>query len=830
MLLAAAAAWLALLADASSADSATGYLPLPWLLVAGLFFVAEASALHIEIRRETHSLSLSGIPLLLGLLALGPVPLIAARLAGSATALVFVRRRAGLKLAWNLALYALEASAAVLIASIALRDGPPAQMADWVTLLSAVLLAELIGLLSVPVVIMLAEFKVQLAMYAQVGRSQLIALVSTTFGVVTAAAMLDQVWLATFAVVPIIGVALLLRLHGQLGKEHHDLQQVHGFTNAITGRDPLDTGLSQLATILRSDLAGVAVRQEDGQFSVRLLLGDAYADRMLELDHDPAVGGRTDEEALAPFADGSESANRLIRLDADTPPCIPGELVRLLGGRSGLATPISGPGQGEAYVLLANRLGTSSTYGKDEARLFASLATNLGARLSADHLLEQLETQARIDALTGLVNRNTLEAELDRRVGSECDSGGAVLLLDLDRFKDINDSLGHQVGDEVLRAFANRIRGQVRANDLAGRLGGDEFTIILADCADDARLEANVASLAQRLNQPLEIDGITLELGASIGIARWPNDATTGTELLRQADIAMYEAKRTHQPWVRYRAELDHANTGHLALLGQLREGLTAGELQIHLQPQVRTGSLELVGAEALLRWYHPTEGLVPPGIFIPLAEQSNLAGPITRHVISQGVMAVRRLEAMNIEASVSVNLTARDLLDRTLPANIAGSVAAGGVDPSRLIFEVTEGSLIVDIDTAIRHLHAIRELGCRTSVDDFGTGYASLQYLQRLPIDEVKIDRSFIAKSAVDPNSKAIVRAMTRLVHELGLEVVAEGIDDLGTLDLLRQLGCDTIQGYLVAKAMPVDDFLRWATIPVAIDGAAVWAASDQL
>ncbi|MDH3684214.1 MAG: hypothetical protein OEV40_30200, partial [Acidimicrobiia bacterium] len=242
---------LALLAIGSTATW-TAYLALPWWVIAGSFFVVEATALHIEIRRETHSLSLSGIPLLLGLLSLSPVALLLARLTGNGMALVLVRRRLGLKLGWNLALYTLETSVAALIAAVALSSGRPVTINAWVLLLAAVLAAELIGLISVPIVIMISEGELRLSLFGQIGRSQLIAVVSATFGTVTAAAMIDLPWLAAFAFVPLVGVAALLRMFGRLGKEHHDLQQLHSFTTAIAGRDPLDAGLEQLATILRA--------------------------------------------------------------------------------------------------------------------------------------------------------------------------------------------------------------------------------------------------------------------------------------------------------------------------------------------------------------------------------------------------------------------------------------------------------------------------------------------------------------------------------------------------------------------------------------------------
>jgi diguanylate cyclase (GGDEF)-like protein len=442
-------------------------------------------------------------------------------------------------------------------------------------------------------------------------------------------------------------------------------------------------------------------------------------------------------------------------------------------------------------------------------RLFSSLAATLGSRLSTDRLLDQLEIQARTDPLTGLANRGAIEADLDRRISDG--RTGAVLLLDLDRFKDVNDSLGHQFGDQLLRLVAERLDQHVRASDLAGRLGGDEFAIVI-DRPESDDLAPQINGLTSRLTAPVNLDGVTLEIGSSIGVACWPDDATSSADLLRLADIAMYEAKRTHKRWIRYDPSIDHASADRLALLGQVRDAIANRELLSHLQPQVGTHGLELVGAEALLRWNHPDRGLVPPNEFIPLAEHSSLASSITQHVINEAIDAVTRLHGEDHELRIWVNLTARDLLDESLAPALAVSILRSGIAPERLGFEVTEGSLIINLETAIATLGALQRLGCGTAIDDFGTGYASLRYLQRLPISEVKIDRSFVANATTNPSSAAIVRSTTRLVQDLGMTVVAEGVEDQPTLDLLRRIGCDTVQGYFVSPPVDLDSFIAWA------------------
>lgn len=770
------------------------HLPVPWVVLGAGFFVAEATALHIEIRREAHSLSLSGLPLLLGILSVSPVTLVLVRLAGSALALAAVRRRTGLKLIWNLSLFAAETAAAIAVASFALSGGPPATILDWLLLLAAVLIAELIGLVAVPIVIMVAEGELRLPLFAQIGRSQLIAAVSSTFAMVVAGAMLYSLRLSVFAVMPVLGFAALLRLHGQLGKEHHDLQQLHGFTKAIGGRSSLDTGLRELCSILRIRGAAVAVLGEDDSFSVRAYIDDELISSTVTTSGFPI-----------------EASKNVIRVEPDTGSRALKAIVDELGGQRGLGLRVSKVTEEHRYIVVFDRLGATEHFGDDEVRLFGSMAATFGARLSADRLLERLEIQARIDPLTGLANRHTLELALDERL-REAGRAGAVLLLDLDRFKDVNDSLGHQFGDQLLRTVAARLQNQVRDGDLAARLGGDEFAVIFDDFPSGEELERRVNDLAAHLGQPLDLDGITLELGVSIGMAHWPTDAESSVDLLRLADIAMYEAKRTHQQWVRYEPTIDHANADRLSLMGQLRDAIDTNQLEIYLQPQVLTSDLSLIGAEALLRWNHPVLGMVPPGEFLPLAEHSSIAGELTRHVLAATLEAGNLLREMNLDLVLSMNLTSRDLLDRTLTQVVSKALAAHGVPGNRIGFEVTESSLIVDIDTAIANLAALRELGCRTSVDDFGTGYASLQYIQRLPIDEVKIDQSFVAGAATNTNDEAIVRSTTRLMQDLGLEVVAEGVEDDATLELIRDIGCDITQGYLVSRPLPVAEFAAFA------------------
>ncbi|MEM9203288.1 MAG: EAL domain-containing protein [Actinomycetota bacterium] len=773
--------------------SPTPILVVPPVVLILAFAATEATALHIESRRETHGISMSAFPLLIGLLAVSPVMLVATRLIGAGFSLAFVRGRRGMQLLWTTAIFAAETAVAALIAAVVLVDGTVTGSADWLVLLGALLAAELVSFVAIPLFIALSEGDYQQSLFAQVARSQAIAAMGAAFAILVAAAAIETPALLVLGVVPSIGVSLLMRFAGMLGKKYADLTQLHHFTAAIGGAKPDEVGLQQLTDTLRARGAVLALPRVDGDHDVRSLIDGVRNDHLLRFTGLAASGAKPTRV-----------------LDDDAGPN--GALLRLFNASNGLVADLQGIDGG--FALVFDRTGTAPRFSPEERELFGSMAATLGSRLSADTLLRKLETQARIDTLTGLANRSTFEAGLETRL-ADPDSRGAVLIIDLDRFKEVNDSLGHGFGDEVLRTIANRLSSVVADGGIAARLGGDEFAVIIDD-NQLAPLSDRLDRIADTLSMPIELDGIVLDLGGSIGVAEWPAHGTSTVALLRDADIAMYEAKRRHESWVRFDPSLDsHGATDRLALMGQLRDAITNGELTVFYQPQVRSTNGYVVGAEALVRWIHPTNGIIPPDEFINHAEHSNVAGFLTRFVIESAATAAKRLADLDQDVVVSINLTSRDLLDRTLPEFVAAEVERQQISAHLLGFEVTETSVIADIDAAIANLGALRDLGCKTSVDDFGTGHASLRYLQRLPLDEAKIDRSFVEALTTNAGDEAIVRSMTVLFHELGLEVVAEGAEDDATMAMLAGFGCDLIQGYHVSPPVPLDDFLRFSTQP---------------
>ncbi len=419
---------------------------------------------------------------------------------------------------------------------------------------------------------------------------------------------------------------------------------------------------------------------------------------------------------------------------------------------------------------------------------------------------------ARHDVLTALPNRayllEQLQAALDTRVPDE--PTVAVLLIDLDRFKEINDTLGHETGDELLQQVGCRIADQLTRSGLAGsvaRLGGDEFAVLLQHVGADA---AGVAArVLESLHHPFEIGGIELAVEASIGLAWAPEHGTEAGALLRHADVAMYEAKEHRGTFAVYDSRSDVSSLARITLLNELRQALEEDQLVLHYQPKEQLSDGSICSVEALVRWQHPDRGIIPPSEFLPLVEQTGLITALTTRVLDQAVRQLRAWSDEGRDLAVSINLSARNLVDHGLPDLVAQRLAQHGVDPRRLEVEVTETNAMTDPVRASEILRRLAALGVSVSVDDYGTGYSSLSYLRSLPVDTLKIDRSFVTPMLLDEGNAVIVRSTIELAHNLGLRVVAEGVEDEATREALAMLGCHLAQGYYLSRPLPADELV---------------------
>ncbi|MCM2327015.1 MAG: EAL domain-containing protein [Lysobacter sp.] len=452
----------------------------------------------------------------------------------------------------------------------------------------------------------------------------------------------------------------------------------------------------------------------------------------------------------------------------------------------------------------------------EDAELAENLLRIFAARASGEmergHDLRALEHLAHHDPLTGLPNRIRLRQCVESGL-AEGGIAGALLLIDLDRFKEINDTLGHPVGDVLLRRVASTLReGADRfPHACVARLGGDEFAVWIPGAGDAQAAEQAARHVLASLTAPIDIEGYRLEIGASVGVALAPAHADTSSGLLRCADVAMYAAKRTGSSHAIYDASQDPYSTERLALLSDLGTAVRDGQLRVHYQPRVRLADGAVQGFEALVRWQHPRLGLLPPSRFVPLAELSDVIRPLTYWVLAESLHQQREWRDRGIDLRLAVNLSARHLIDEACASRIAEMVARTGVEPSSLELEITESAIIADPERAGATLERIRALGVRVAVDDFGTGFSSMSHLKRLPLTALKIDVSFVRQMLASPADRAIVESTIHLAHDLGLSVIAEGIEDEATMAALRAHGCDEGQGFFIGHPMTAADATAW-------------------
>jgi diguanylate cyclase (GGDEF)-like protein len=456
-----------------------------------------------------------------------------------------------------------------------------------------------------------------------------------------------------------------------------------------------------------------------------------------------------------------------------------------------------------------------------------SLAVLVMFGFSARAHRRQVEVLAATDVLTGLPNRNAFtgrtrtalaeDASHRRRPDRQRLGRATVLVVNLDGFRDVNEQLGHRIGDRLLTHVAQRLRSSVREHDFVARLGGDEFAVLLRD-TDPAIGEHIAARLTDAFDAPFVIDDVTVDLEVSIGVAT-ASPGEDAPAVLRHADTAMNLAKQQRLGFRRFTVGAIDDSNARLGLLGDLRRALDAGdEITLHYQPKTDLASGSLAGVEALARWQHPVKGPISPGEFIPVLEATTLIHKFTHQVLTQALRQARAWLDAGHRIPVAVNISTRSLLDTGFPERLAALLRQAGVPGDQLCIEVTEHSIMTDPNTAIETLHRIRGLGVKTSIDDYGTGYSSMTYLRLLPLDELKIDRSFVQDLSRDHSNRALVASTVELGHNLGLAVVAEGIEDADTLAALRGIGCDLAQGFYLARPMTAEALTHSLARPAAL------------
>ncbi len=425
-----------------------------------------------------------------------------------------------------------------------------------------------------------------------------------------------------------------------------------------------------------------------------------------------------------------------------------------------------------------------------------------------------LKHQSLHDALTGLPNRALFNEAFTEtlRIAQEKGRRLTLLYMDLDRFREINDTFGYRWGDVILQQVAPRFQGALRKSDTLARLNGDEFVVLLPSVSDTAGATRLARRMLQVLEAPFLVEGHKVTVGASIGVVFYPDHGADGETLMRRADMTMHLAKEAGSGYAFYTQEQeDRYNPNRLVLISDLRQAVEQEQLLLYYQPKADIASRIVSQVEALIRWRHPQQGLIPPDRFIPVAEQTGLIRSISRWALNEGIRQCRIWQQNGVELHVAVNLSMRDLQDAQIPRIIAGLLESWSVSPTSLEVEITETAIAADMESTLKTLSELRTMGVSIAIDDFGTGYSSLALLRRLPLNTLKIDKSFVQGLTTDENDAAIVRATIELGHNLGLKIVAEGVEDQATWDALAALGCDIVQGYLLSRPIPPTDLAHW-------------------
>jgi diguanylate cyclase (GGDEF)-like protein len=777
-------------------ESAVQEQRLSPLVLALLFAAAEIGVFHVYIRRQAQSFSLMEIPLVLGLLFTSPLALVAARLAGSAVALVAHRRQPPLKVAFNLAMFALETTVAGAFLRLMIGDRDPLGPWGWASTVLTVLLCLVLSSVAISLVIAVSSGsspRQQLARIAGVGT--VTSLLAADLGLVVAL-VLQQGSSSGWLLAPgVLVIGFVVAHQGHLQARVELLEQAHQFGTEVAGRLDAETGdahlLDRACELLRAGWAELAYLDETGE-------------HVVVTTHDGEI------EELRGSAAATVAAVRRRELGSEDSVLVPGT------ARSSAVIVASLPDPAaDGTLAIGDRKGPADGFAHSDLLLVGGLAGHAAVALRNRRLLRRLqreieegEHRSLHDSLTGLPNRTLVDVELDEALTRRgLDDAVGVLLIDLNRFKEVNDTLGHHEGDRLLVEVAARIRRAAPAASLVGRLGGDEFAVVL-QCERTDEVELVAAAVTDALAEPFSLAELQLDVGASIGIALSPLHGEDRPTLLQRADVAMYAAKARGTGVEVYDPTLDRNSPERLTLVAELRAAIENGDIGVEYQPVVDLRTGEVAGVEALARWHHLRLGPVPPTTFIPIAESTGLIASLTRLVLVRALRQARDWRAEGFPLGVSVNLSVRDLTD-DLPVLVQDQLDLLELPADTLTLEVTESSIMVDPARTIALVHRLSAMGVRISIDDFGTGYSSLSQLHWLPVDEVKIDRSFI--EALSRGDAAIVRAVIDLARNLGLRAVAEGVEDGATYQLLKALDCDLVQGWFISRPRSPAQLLRW-------------------
>jgi diguanylate cyclase (GGDEF)-like protein len=630
---------------------------------------------------------------------------------------------------------------------------------------------------------------------------------------------------AALSVVPVLGLGALLAVQYRHEVQQRGVDQARAQAELIArllGETQLE-GHDLRAGLSRGERERLRVfaASEVRTGNVTRLRLRAPDQRVVFSDDGSGLGGGVDEEA-AEALDGTSEAE-ITRLNDDSVDVGPAG-ARVVEVYAAVRDPRTQAVIGVLEVYLPYET-ISTELGAGLHRLYLALAIGLGllylllAGLSGwttrrlGQNAAKYEHLAKHDPLTDLPNRTQFAHRIGQEIAAVERHGGgaAVVLIDLDRFREINDTLGHHNGDVLLTRIAARLAWSVRPQDTLARLGGDEFGLVLPGISDPAQIEAALTEVRAAIETEVDLGGLPISLDASLGVVFIPQDGHDPDVLLQRADVAMYVAKRAHGGIACYDVAQDHYNPERLALVSELRRAVQQGELRLHYQPQLHQPSGTIRTLEALIRWQHPTRGLLLPDEFVPIAEQTGLIDEVTRWVLDSALASLCEWRSQTPDLVVAVNISARSLQHLQLPRMVLDALERVGAEPDWLLLEITETALVTDAERAATVLGELSAAGLRLSLDDFGQGYTSLSQLNELPLSELKIDKSFVLNMLQSPGDAAIVRSVIDLAHNLGMDVVAEGVEQAEAVQGLLDLGCDTAQGYWLCRPLPADQIAPW-------------------
>jgi diguanylate cyclase (GGDEF)-like protein len=786
---------------------------IPVWLVAGGFYLAEARVIHLHIGRSAHSFSMSELPLVVGLFLVSPPAFIVARVVGSGLALYFNRRQRSVKLAFNLAQFSLASVISVAIIHAAVPADGSFGPALWIAVLVVALVENVIGVLSVSTAISLAEGTAQYRRIPEMLKIGIVVSLTNAslalMGLTVLWANPGSVWLF---VLPTITAALAYRAYISERQQHESIELLYESTRILQRSPQLDTAIVSLLDharkMFRADVAEIRLLpRHDGDEIMRCQVGPGDTVVIME-----PVGQALADPILVRAV--SERQGRLV----DLPATEGSDGLGRRNGRKALVAPLLGESTLVGTLLVSDSLNDISTFEPEDLKLFETLANHTAIALEngrleqsleqLGRLKEELHHQASHDPLTGLANRSLFTQVVASRLESRDPNGTVpiVLFVDLDDFKLVNDSLGHAAGDALLVAVGDRLGSVLRSSDMAARLGGDEFAVLLRD-TPDMKASMRVANrLTAAMGSFFEIEGRDVNVRASVGVAAGRPGVDTAGDLLRNADVAMYSAKaRGKGRVVVFEPSMHEAVMARAQLSADLEHAISAREFILQYQPIVEIATGRMVGVEALVRWEHPERGRIGPDDFIRVAEESDSILEIGRWVLGQACRQVYAWHDLVTPGSftVSVNISARQLVQPDFVDEVLAIIRKAGVEPSEIVLEMTETSMLQDSATTRAKLQDLRDAGIGVSIDDFGTGYSSLSYLQRFPVTTLKIARDFVEVDGTDADAWELANAIVALGRALRLSVIAEGVEQWSQLGRLRTLGCEYAQGFYFARPL---------------------------